>query len=1047
MVTDRVQRRIDALLDEADEAISNSDWNLVRDKCDAVLRLHPGNEDAVAFLEAANRDTGVQTEATQVEATSPAHAAVVPSAPSHPSSFVAGRYRVERFLGEGGRKRVFLAHDTTLDRDIAFAQIRTEGLDDLARERVMREAQSMARLGSHPNLVAIHDIGEDNGNPHLVEEYMAGGTVGSLLNDGPPEVGRTLAVATDVCRALSFMHAQGLIHRDLKPSNIFLTEDGTAKVGDFGLAVALDRSRITQQGSLVGTAAYMPPEQALGGEVTPQSDLYALGAMLYELVTGRPPFAGDDPTAVISQHINTPPVAPSWHTEHCPPSLEAVILAMLQKDPSERPESADAVLNALDTVDPSEQSARHSDSDANPLEGLARGVFVGRESQLERLRSAFDEAFAGRGSVVMLVGEPGIGKTRTTQELETYARMRSARVLWGRAHESSGAPAYNPWRQVGIDHARFVPPEEIGADLQQAQVNELGRIWDGLPGAEEPETGDAASAQFRLFDAYTAFIRAASERAPLVIVLDDLHWADKPSLLLLQHLSRELSRMRVIVIGTYRDTDLSRTHPLSEALAELNREGGFQRVLLRGLAKEEVGAFVRAVAGTEPSPSLVEGIYEETEGNPFFLSEVVNLMVLEGTLHAGSMSDISIPDGVKEALGRRLNTLSEGANELLRMAAVVGRDFRFDVLVAVADVNETELLVLLEESVGGRVIEESERPGRYRFAHALMQETLLAELTTTARVRLNGRIGTALESVWGELAEARASRLAHHFSESSTLSGHAQKAAHYAYLSAQSAEAAFAWSEAAEQYQACILVMDEAGDTLGQDRIEVLVSLARCYIQLEQTFDWVDRRREAMDLARSEGDGLRMAEILEATANPMDSVGDPLFEEALAMLPAGHEPLRGRLLASLAGAGGIWPQSDARAIEAAEEARSIAAKHGMSDLLLLLDNREELPSRELTIASYKRLSSSRRHTSPSRRPAPRPRPYLPSERPPFGAWFPAISMVPADYSPKLQRLPPRLGPHSPLGRPLDSAMSPGFAGIPRMRSNGTTRSKPPTRTA
>ena len=161
----------------------------------------------------------------------------------------------------------------------------------------------------------------------------------------------------------------------------------------------------------------MPPEQALGGEVTPQSDLYALGAMLYELVTGRPPFAGDDPTAVISQHINTPPVAPSWHTENCPPSLEALILSMLQKDPSKRPESADDVLNALDAVDPTEQSARHSDSDANPLDGLARGVFVGRESQLERLRSAFDEAFAGRGSVVMLVGEPGIGKTRTTMEL------------------------------------------------------------------------------------------------------------------------------------------------------------------------------------------------------------------------------------------------------------------------------------------------------------------------------------------------------------------------------------------------------------------------------------------------------------------------------------------------------------------------------------------------------------------------------------------------------------------------------------------------------
>ena len=191
---------------------------------------------------------------------SAASLAVAPlSQPSLPSSFVAGRYRVERFLGEGCLKRVFLAHDTTLDRDVTFAQIRTEGLDDLARERVMREAQAMARLGAHPNLVAIYDFGEEGGNPHLVEEFMAGGTVSSLLEDGTPNVERTLAIAADVCRALSFMHVQGLVHRDLKPANIFLTEDGAAKVGDFGLAVALDRSRITQQGSLVGTAAYMPP--------------------------------------------------------------------------------------------------------------------------------------------------------------------------------------------------------------------------------------------------------------------------------------------------------------------------------------------------------------------------------------------------------------------------------------------------------------------------------------------------------------------------------------------------------------------------------------------------------------------------------------------------------------------------------------------------------------------------------------------------------------------------------------------------------------------
>ena len=203
-------------------------------------------------------------------------------------------------------------------------------------------------------------------------EYMGGGSVADALNEAEDHrlpVERTLEIATAVCRGLEFVHANSLIHRDVKPGNVFLAEDGTAKLGDFGLAAALDRTRLTQAGMMVGTATYMPPEQALSGAVTPQSDLYSLGVMLYELVTGRPPFVGDDPTAVISQHINTPPVAPSWNSEHCPPDLEALILHLLQKVPEDRPTSASEVLEALERVD-----------DAFLAEAFDRAAVAGIES-------------------------------------------------------------------------------------------------------------------------------------------------------------------------------------------------------------------------------------------------------------------------------------------------------------------------------------------------------------------------------------------------------------------------------------------------------------------------------------------------------------------------------------------------------------------------------------------------------------------------------------------------------------------------------------------
>jgi serine/threonine protein kinase len=246
-------------------------------------------------------------------ASAPPKAAAQQAAPL-PASFADGRYTVSRFLGEGGRKRVYLAHDAKLDRDVAFAVIKTEGLDADGLSRVQREAQAMGRLGDHPNIVTVFDTGDEKGHPYIVSQYMAGGDLAAMLKgreDHRLPIEQAVRIAEQVCAGLEHAHARGIVHRDLKPGNIWFDSPGVAQIGDFGLAVALDRSRLTMAGMMVGTASYMPPEQAMGGETTPSSDLYALGCVLYEMVSGRPPFAGDDTVAVISQHVNTPPVSPT----------------------------------------------------------------------------------------------------------------------------------------------------------------------------------------------------------------------------------------------------------------------------------------------------------------------------------------------------------------------------------------------------------------------------------------------------------------------------------------------------------------------------------------------------------------------------------------------------------------------------------------------------------------------------------------------------------------------------------------------------------------
>jgi hypothetical protein len=465
-----------------------------------------------------------------------------PPAPKVPAAFGGGRFRVRRLLGEGGRKRVYLARDGLLDRDVALALIRTEGLDAAERLRIEREARAMARLGDHPHVVTVFDIGEQAGEPYIVSQYMAGGDLRGLLDaadEGRLPLDRATRIADQVCQALEHIHAHGFVHRDLKPGNVWFTADGTVKLGDFGVTMAFDQERLTETGMVVGTVAYMAPEQALGTAIDARCDLYALGATLYEMVTGRAPFLGDSSVAVITQHIETAPVAPSWHNPDVPGALEALILRLLAKVPEKRPDGAGAVREALAAISsaPSGPADRRALEALSPLDRLAGGVFVGRERELGELRAGLDDALSGRGRVMMLVGEAGIGKSRIADEFATYARVRGAQVLWGRCYAAEAAPALWLWTQVIRSYVHDRDPATVAAEMGPgaadiaAVVSEVRELVPGLPA---PQPLDPEQARFRLFDSVATFLGNATGRKPLVLVLDDLHRADESSLVLLR---------------------------------------------------------------------------------------------------------------------------------------------------------------------------------------------------------------------------------------------------------------------------------------------------------------------------------------------------------------------------------------------------------------------------------------------------------------------------------------------------------------------------------
>src|SRR5262245_39832479 len=510
----------------------------------------------------------------------------IESLPADVPTEIAGRYQVRRFLGQGGRKRVYLSTDTASGDDVALALYDTEGVGAAIQARARREAEAMRKLGDHRHVVPVLDTGEDDGNPFIVSRYMPGGDVQGLLAaaGGHLEFSRAVEIAADVTRALEHAHARGIIHRDLKPANVWIDDDGHARLGDFGLATsAAARSRVSG-GTLVGTVAYLPPEQALGEAAGPPSDLYSLGALLYEMLTGQPPFPGDDAVSIISQHLHADPVPPSRHNQDVTEALDRAVMGLLAKRPEDRPASAaearELMLAALEepAAEPDEEKKK-----VNPLEGLAGGVFVGREKELERLREAVDGALAGRGSLQLLVGEPGIGKTRAAEELATYAQVSGARVYWGRCREDEGAPAYWPWVQAIRSYARDADPVALAWQLG-AGAPDVAQLTPEVAEKLDIEPGEGAESEedrFRLFDSITRLLLAAAQDRPIVIVLDDLHWADEPSLLLLRFAAKEVGSSGLLILGTYRDVELGRHHPLARVLSEISASETSARIPLR----------------------------------------------------------------------------------------------------------------------------------------------------------------------------------------------------------------------------------------------------------------------------------------------------------------------------------------------------------------------------------------------------------------------------------------------------------------------------------
>jgi ABC-type oligopeptide transport system substrate-binding subunit/serine/threonine protein kinase len=798
------------------------------------------------------------------------------------------RYRLDVELGRGGMGVVYRAHDTLLERDVAVKVLTAAAMTDQGRQRLLREARAVARL-SHPNIVRVFDAGEAEVSgyelplPYIVMEYVAG----IPLHDyQPADLAETTDIAIQVSRALDHAHQQGVVHRDLKPENILVTPDGKALLMDFGLASA-GASRLTTEGAILGTVFYLAPELALGKDFDGRADLYALGVLLYELTTGQLPFSADDPVAVIGQHLHQPATPPRSLNPEISEELNTLILQLLSKDAEDRPASANMVAKALLELTGGKDSSVPTivetsaglpsflkDADQRTLE---EPVFVAREGELARLDQFLEGILSGRGSVAFVSGSPGRGKSAL---IDAFSRRVQEQhpdliVAQGSCNALTGAgDPYAPFRQVLAMLSGDVEAKWASGAISRSRAR---RLWELMPttatallnhgpdlidifvpgkellyraslaapaGAEwirslskrirQEKTHLGEREQVNLFQQYTQVIEAIAKHKPLLILLDDLQWADSASIDLLFHIAREIKESRILILGAYRPEEVAlgrgdRRHPLESVLNEFKRLFGDVWVDLSVMGETEDRYFTESILDVEPnrlSAEFRQTLFHHTEGHPLFTIELLRNLQERGDLvrdgegrwvESPELDWNILPARIEGVIEERIDRLADELRQILTVASVEGEDFTAQVISRVQEIRERDLLRKLttelarrhrlvhgrgEKTLGDKTL------SIYQFSHTMIQQFIYNGLTPGERRLLHKEIGEVLETLYAGQTEEISVQLARNFGEA----GEGDKAIKYILQAGDRAREVYAYQEAIDLYQQALIKLKESPD-------------------------------------------------------------------------------------------------------------------------------------------------------------------------------------------------------------------------------------------
>jgi len=786
-------------------------------------------------------------------------------------------YELLEVLGEGATGVVYRARDLHLDRLVALKLIAPAG-SRATRAGLAREARAASAL-NHPNILTIFELEPEGDRPFIAMELVEGPDLRRRIAAGPLEPHVAVPIAIQIARGLGAAHQRGIVHRDLKPANVLIGSDGTVKVGDFGLAHGTGIDATMSSGGWLGTPHYMAPEQAQDRAPDPRSDIFSLGAVLYEMLSGERAFPGDTALGVLYAIVNETPRSLDDPAFAVPGALARVVARCLEKDPRARFGSMAEVIRALEAASEEQPAAGRTERAALGTASV-RGEFVGRRPQLEVVLAALASVRAGRGGTIVVRGESGVGKTRLVAEAAERARRMGFDVFSGRCFDRDASSPYQAYASALIAGLRGVGEPVLRARAAASGIDLAPRL-EGLRGLLErgdPSPGLAGREQ--LWGTVLQLLRVLAADRPVLLWIDDLHWAGASTLGLFSYLARNSGEVRMLQLATMRAVGSDAPEAADEALRDLRIEGAIETVDLARLeAEEESSLLGRLLPDGALDHELDMRLRALAQGHPLFLVELVKLVRSQGLIRleegtwrlADQTQRLPIPERVHDVIVRRLERVERSDRELLEAAACVGAGFDSEVLPELLGRSRVEVLRALQrlEREHGLLRHEDRR---YRFDHPLIHQLVIESLLPELRQEIHREIADRLEA--RASGDESAAALAHHRLEA----GEPDRALDPLLRAAERARRLQAGEEALALFERAASALD--ADEVSTRAMEIRGGLGEVLLRLGRPMDAEGHLERMRELARALGDARGFAEALRRQAELLRATGRA--EEAMA---------------------------------------------------------------------------------------------------------------------------------------------------------------------